>query len=57
MADIIQLNSRMTPRRPRRPRNYVRHESATVLMFTGVRYETKQGSKGLPVKQSRRGKA
>lgn len=57
MADIIQLNSRLAPRRPRRPRNHVRRESAIVLMFTGVRYEPKRGAKGAPARQSRSRKA
>ncbi|WP_419913257.1 hypothetical protein [Hoeflea sp.] len=53
MADIIQLSSRSTARRPRRlPKNHHR-DGATVLLFTGVRYEQKDGRKQLIAERKR----
>ena len=57
MADIIQLSSRSTARRPRRLPSNSRKDGATVLLFTGVRYEQKHGRKQLVAGRKRGGKA
>ncbi|MEX3008078.1 hypothetical protein [Hoeflea sp. TYP-13] len=57
MGVIIELNSRLASRRPKGRRRNTQRESASILVFTGVRYEEKkQEKKRLIADQTRGGK-